>query len=138
TGNTTATSPIVTAIPSTTGMVAGMPISGTNIPAATTILSVDSATQIHLSQNATGSGTGVAIQVCPYGVGDGSTTFALPDFRGRVPVGAGQGTSLTNRVLGASGGEEAHVLTAAELASHTHAETTTVSNPCGTLDGPAR
>lgn len=36
-----------------------------------------------------------------YGVGDGSTTFNLPDLRGRVPVGVGQGSGLTNRALAA-------------------------------------
>lgn len=57
-----------------------------------------------------------------YGVGDGSTTFNLPDTRGRIGVGAGQGTSLTNRALAATGGEESHVLAIAELASHTHVQ----------------
>lgn len=55
-----------------------------------------------------------------YGIGDGSTTFSLPDGRGRTPIGAGQGTGLTNRALGARVGEEAHQLTIAELAAHTH------------------
>lgn len=56
-----------------------------------------------------------------WGAGDGSTTFNLPDFRGRFLLSAGQGASLTNRVLAATGGEENHQLTVAELASHTHA-----------------
>src|SRR5207302_11385946 len=55
-----------------------------------------------------------------YGSGDGSTTFNVPDLRGRVAVGAGQGTGLTNRVLGAMSGEENHVLTIAEMPAHTH------------------
>jgi microcystin-dependent protein len=55
-----------------------------------------------------------------YGSGDGSTTFNLPDLRGRVVVGKGQGSGLTNRVLAATGGEESHILTVAELPSHTH------------------
>lgn len=58
-----------------------------------------------------------------FGAGDGSTTFNLPDMRGRVPVGAGQGTNLTNRVLGGEGGEESHTLTVAELAAHGHGVT---------------
>ena len=49
-----------------------------------------------------------------YGAGNGSTTFNLPDLRGRVPLDNGQGAGLTNRTLGASGGEEDHLLTAAE------------------------
>lgn len=55
-----------------------------------------------------------------YGTGDGSTTFNLPDFRGRAPIGAGQGSGLTNRALADSIGEEAHALTSGENASHTH------------------
>lgn len=55
-----------------------------------------------------------------FGVGDGSTTFGLPDLRGRTPIGAGAGTLLTNRPLAIMGGEEAHLLTTAEMPSHTH------------------
>lgn len=52
--------------------------------------------------------------------GNGVTTFNLPDFRGRLPVGMGQGTGLTNRVLGQSGGTEAVTLTMAQTPAHTH------------------
>lgn len=55
-----------------------------------------------------------------YGAGDGSTTFKLPDSRGRVDVGSGAGSGLSARTLGATGGAETHQLTEAELASHTH------------------
>jgi microcystin-dependent protein len=55
-----------------------------------------------------------------YGTGDGLTTFGLPDFRGRVFIGAGGGPGLTNRVLGTAYGEENHVLSVAELAAHGH------------------
>lgn len=54
-----------------------------------------------------------------YGSNDGST-FNVPDCRGRVTVGVGQGTGLTNRLLGVKSGEETHALSIAELASHTH------------------
>lgn len=46
--------------------------------------------------------------------------FVVPDLRGRAVIGAGQGSGLTNRPVGDTGGEETHVLTVAELASHTH------------------
>ena len=55
-----------------------------------------------------------------FGAGDGSTTFNLPDMRGRTPIGAGQGSGLANRVLAATGGEENHILSTAEMPSHTH------------------
>ena len=47
--------------------------------------------------------------------GNGQTTFALPDLRGRVPIHAGGGF-----VQGQRGGEEAHTLTQSELPQHTH------------------
>lgn len=61
-----------------------------------------------------------------FGSGDGSTTFNLPDMRGKAPIGVGQdsGHSLTSRTLGTFVGEENHLLTIAEMPSHTHAETT--------------
>lgn len=55
-----------------------------------------------------------------YGGGDGSTTFNLPNLSGRVPVGVGTGSGLTARTLAATGGEENHVLTTAEIPSHQH------------------
>ena len=55
-----------------------------------------------------------------FGAGDGTTTFNVPDLRGRVPMGAGAGAGLTARALGARGGEESHVLSAAEMPSHGH------------------
>jgi microcystin-dependent protein len=42
------------------------------------------------------------------------------DAQGRAIIGAGQGSGLTNRVLGSTGGEETHVLTESEMPSHTH------------------
>jgi len=52
--------------------------------------------------------------------GDGKTTFALPDLRGRVPVGVGQSESGTTYDLGSTGGTEVTKLTVAQLPAHTH------------------
>jgi microcystin-dependent protein len=52
--------------------------------------------------------------------GNGTTTFAVPDCRGRASIGVGQGSGLTNRALAGTGGEENHVNTIAELAAHNH------------------
>lgn len=49
-----------------------------------------------------------------------SNSFFLPDLRGRMVVGAGQGVNLTNRPVGSVGGEETHTLTNSELPSHRH------------------
>ncbi len=59
--------------------------------------------------------------------GDGRTTFALPDFQGRIPVGAGQGPGLPNYVIGQKGGAEQVTLTTAQLPAHTHAVTAQVA-----------
>jgi microcystin-dependent protein len=48
--------------------------------------------------------------------GDGRTTFALPDLRGRIPVGGGS----FDYTLGQRAGAEAHTLTLAQLPGHTH------------------
>jgi microcystin-dependent protein len=58
--------------------------------------------------------------------GNGQTTFALPDFRGRAPIHRGDGY-----VLGQRGGEEAHTLTISELAAHNH--TAACNSGSGTL-----
>lgn len=59
-----------------------------------------------------------------YGTGDGSTTFNVPDYRGRTILGAGTGSSLTARALGDTGGAETHTLTTDEIPSHNHGGTT--------------
>lgn len=63
--------------------------------------------------------------------GDGRTTFALPDLRGRTPVFYGQGITI-----GQAAGEENHTLTTAEMPMHTHtayasSSTATVKTPAG-------
>lgn len=52
--------------------------------------------------------------------GDGRTTFALPDLRGRIPIHQGTGPGLTPRLLGSRTGTQTVVLTTDQLASHTH------------------
>lgn len=64
-----------------------------------------------------------------FGAGNGTTTFNIPDGRGRALIGAGQGAGLTNRVVGAVGGEETHVLAQSELPAHVHPLTWTNGNP---------
>jgi microcystin-dependent protein len=56
-----------------------------------------------------------------YGGGNGSTTFNVPDMRGRVPAGRDAGQSEFNS-LGEAGGAKTHTLTSAEMPSHTHTQ----------------
>lgn len=58
-----------------------------------------------------------------WGTGDGSTTFNVPDLRGRAPIGAGTGAGLTARTLAATVGAETHTLAESELPGHTHSGT---------------
>ncbi|MCE3001454.1 MAG: tail fiber protein [Xanthomonadaceae bacterium] len=72
--------------------------------------------------------------------GNGQTTFALPDLRGRAPMFDGQGPGLPPRVLGERGGTESVTLTVAEMPPHSHpvAVSTAVAdraNPVGTRFG---
>ncbi len=52
--------------------------------------------------------------------GNGTTNFALPDLRGRVPIGWGNGPGLTGVSLGDMSGTENTTLSVANLPSHTH------------------
>jgi microcystin-dependent protein len=52
--------------------------------------------------------------------GDGQTTFALPDLRGRIPIHAGTGPGLSPRTLGESSGMETVTLSVNQLPAHDH------------------
>ena len=52
--------------------------------------------------------------------GDGRTTFALPDLRGRLPVGEGHGSRLTLRILGEKFGQDSVTLLQQQLPAHRH------------------
>jgi len=94
--------------------------------------------------NTSGAQSGVqTVRFTPYGCGNGTTTFIIPDFQGRVSAGRDNmsGTSqnrltylgggVEGDVLGMGGGAESHVLTEAELATHAHYASVTVSGNTG-------
>lgn len=73
-----------------------------------------------------------------WGNGDGSTTFNLPDLRGRAPIGAGTGSGLTARSVGQSGGAETHTLTIGQMPTHGHpfrASYTNQASPATNVNG---
>jgi microcystin-dependent protein len=53
--------------------------------------------------------------------GNGTTTFALPDLRGRAVVDDGQGSGLQPYIMGEQGGAETTTITSSQIPSHTHA-----------------
>jgi microcystin-dependent protein len=64
--------------------------------------------------------------------GDGQTSFALPDLRGRVPIHVGRSNGGVDHREGQKGGEETHTLSANEMPQHTHALQATNSVGTGT------
>lgn len=67
--------------------------------------------------------------------GNGTTTFALPDLRGRFPMHMGTGPGLTAHSLGQAGGTETNTLTPAQMPTHNHP--LGVSSLAGTTTAPA-
>lgn len=124
----------------TTGFVAAAiaAISGGGVPAGVlvpyggTIAPADWLLCYGQAVNRTTYSTLFAVIATTYGAGDGSTTFNVPDLRGRViagqdNMGGVSANRLTNQtggldgdVLGTSGGSETHTLTSAQIATHTH------------------
>jgi hypothetical protein len=111
-GTVTSGSNSITGVTSPNAMWVGMPISGPGIPAGATITAVGGST-LTLSANATATTAGATVAICPHGVGDGSTTFNVPDGRGKSFRGWDNGAGLDpGRVFGS--------YQADGNASHTH------------------
>jgi microcystin-dependent protein len=68
--------------------------------------------------------------------GNGTTTFALPNMQGRIPLHFGQGPALSNRVQGQVGGQETVSLTQATTPPHTHLPAGS-SSSSGAVPSPA-
>lgn len=67
--------------------------------------------------------------------GDGRTSFALPDLRGRTPIHVGNSNGGEEHELGQKGGEEAITLSAAEMPSHDHTAQASSSNANQNISG---
>jgi microcystin-dependent protein len=83
---------------------------------ATSLANAQAGTAINTSGSQSGTHT---LWHCPWGNGDGSTTFNTPDLRDRTLVG--KNTSGTFQGLGVKGGAETHTLDTTQIPSHTHA-----------------
>jgi hypothetical protein len=116
----------------TTGIRIGIPAEAPGvIPAGTTVVSLHPSNPwIQLSAAPTANGS--TIRLFPYGNGDGSTNFQLPDSRGLVIAGldpqnftgrlsANVAGGVSASAVGNVGGEQAHVISANEMAHHQHA-----------------
>ena len=68
--------------------------------------------------------------------GDGSSTFGLPDLRGRVPIHYGQGAGLSNYQLGQRGGVEAVALIVSQIPAHNHVVTPRGNSAAGDDTNP--
>jgi microcystin-dependent protein len=108
----------------TNKLATGMSIEGPGLGNSVTITNV-STTSIQTSSNP--SGGSQTFTVFPYGNGNGTTMFQTINMTGRTAVGTGgAGTNASPAyAIGATGGEQNHSLSTAELAQHLH----TVSDP---------
>jgi microcystin-dependent protein len=68
--------------------------------------------------------------------GNGTTTFALPDLRGRVAVGTGNGPGLSGYQLGQVGGSETVTLNVNNIPAHSHAVRVPTTDGAATSDDP--
>jgi microcystin-dependent protein len=70
--------------------------------------------------------------------GDGQTTFAVPDLRGRAPVhaGASAGPGLSRYALGQMGGAETVPLTSQSMAAHSHSVKISANNESANVTRP--
>jgi len=124
--NTTNANATVT-VASSANLRVGMAVFGAGIPNNTVINTISNATTIIISQNATATQTGVSLRFGGYGQGDLSTTFNLPDFRGRFLRGVDMGTardpdraSRTTMNTGGNTGDAVGSIQSNQIQTHTH------------------
>ncbi len=111
----------------------GSTLEGVGIFTGSTIVTVDSATQVTMSAAATNTATGGAVLAFPYGNGDGSTTFTIPNANGTVAAArdnmggtaAGKlttaGSNVNGLCLNTLGGAQNITLDITQIPAHTHA-----------------
>lgn len=70
--------------------------------------------------------------------GDGTSTFQLPDLRGRLMIGSGHGPSLTSRSISDRGGSETVTLSLSQIPPHTHGLIATNNKATSSVPDPTR
>lgn len=125
-------SPVLSGVGDTTQIPIGADIEASCVASGSTVLSKTSST-LTVSNNANAS-TNVVATIFPWGGGNHTTTFNVPDYRGRVLAGRdNMGSVAANRLttsangfgvnasaIGAAGGNESETLTTAQMPSHQH------------------
>ena len=139
--NTTNGSATVT-VTSSSNMRVGMSIFGNGIPANAVINSITNSTTIVISSNATVTQTGISLRFGGFGTGDGSTTFDLPDLRGRflraVDMGTARDPDASSRSSQGTGGNTGNTVGSVQghqYASHNHGIKFYNGGPAGNNDG---
>jgi len=115
----------------TASLSAGFYVSGPGVQAGTTIASITNSTSLVLSLATTTTVPANTLVFAPWGIGDGTTTFNVPNLSRSTTIGSGgAGTAIIGSVVGNQGGSETHMLTVTEMPAHTHS---TWSNTVGTF-----
>lgn len=133
--------PEVINLADTSDMWVGMEIESADFPAGTTILSVDSVSQITASANATATTT-TTVRFLPWGAGDGATTFNKPDPNRRALIGAApdyEAGSSDGLAEGARDRDHTHgvgTLATSNAGSHAHSVNITTTSNGAHTHGP--
>lgn len=137
--NCSSGNPILTGLSDTTQIPVGATIEVSCLAPGTTVISKTSTT-ITVSTNATISTTASSV-IFPWGNGNGSTTFNVPDYRGRTLAGRdNMGGTTASRLtsayygetadaLGANGGSQNQTLITANLPAYTPSGTNAITDP---------
>lgn len=141
--NCTSGSNILTGLSDTSQIRLASPVEISCVAGGTTVVSVNSSSSVSLSNNANVTVSATAI-FFPYGNGNGTTTFNVPDLRGRVLPGRdNMGGSVASRLttayygsqnpdtLGAAGGGQSQVLVPGNLPAYTPAGTIVTTSTQG-------
>ncbi len=129
TGTTTSGSSTITnvSVDYSAELLVGYPVSMAGVPNGATVTAM-TATTITISSAATVTASSIAGSICPWGQGDNSTTFGIPDMRGEFPRGLDRGRGIDlNRKLGVAQGGTTISMAANKVSAITGADTTTGS-----------